>query len=117
MICNSRIQNDAAGFVSVEYQGMKGLAQSQERLHLRPDRVYEWRVVEGDDPAWVKTGHEDFDHISVYTHSAREAKPRTEAAGDYELLMPKGVDFAITAGSGRLEQLPPLSVAFIRVNK
>ena len=40
-----------------------------------------------------------------------------EAAGDYELLTPNGVDFAITAGSGRLEQLPPLSVAFIRVNK
>lgn len=74
-------------------------------------------VVAGDDPAWVKTEHEDFDYISVYNASAAEAKLLAEAAGDYELLTPNGVDFAITAGSGRLEQLPPLSVAFIRVNK
>jgi len=74
-------------------------------------------VVASDDTAWVKTEHEDFDYISVYNASATEVKPLTEAAGDYELLTPNGVDFAITAGSGRLEQLPPLSVAFIRVNK
>ena len=71
-------------------------------------------VVAGDDPAWVKTEHEDFDYISVYNASAAEAKLLAEAAGDYELLTPNGVDFAITAGSGRLEQLPPMSVAFIR---
>ena len=74
-------------------------------------------VVAGDDPAWVKTEHEDFDYISVYNASAAEAKLLAEAAGDYELLTPNGVDFAITAGSGRLEQLPPLSVAFIRQAK
>lgn len=74
-------------------------------------------VVAGDDPAWVKTEHEDFDYISVYNASAAEAKLLAEAAGDYELLTPNGVDFAITAGSGRLEQLPPLSVAFIRKAK
>lgn len=74
-------------------------------------------VVAGDDPAWVKTEHEDFDYISVYNASAAEAKLLAEATGDYELLTPNGVDFAITAGSGRLEQLPPLSVAFIRKAK
>ena len=74
-------------------------------------------VVAGDDPAWVKTEHEDFDYISVYNASAAEAKLLAEAAGDYELLTPNGVDFAITAGSGKLEKLPPLSVAFIRKAK
>ena len=49
MIYNCRIQNDAAGFVPVEYQGMQGLAQSQEWLHLQPGRVYEWNVVAGEN--------------------------------------------------------------------
>ena len=74
-------------------------------------------VIVSDDPTWVKTEHEGFDYISVYNPSATEAKPLAEAEGDYELLTPNGVDFTITAGSGRLEQLPPLSVAFIRQRK
>lgn len=75
------------------------------------------QVVVSDDPTWVKTEHEGFDYISVYNPSEMEAKPLAEAEGDYELLTPDGVDFAVTAGSGRLEQLPPLSVVFIRQAK
>ena len=74
-------------------------------------------VIVSDDPTWVKTEHEGFDYISVYNPSATDAKPLAEAEGDHELLTPNGVDFTITAGSGRLEQLPPLSVAFIRQSK
>ena len=47
MTYNSRILNDAVGFTPVEYQGIQGLAQSQEWLHLQPGRVYEWHVVAG----------------------------------------------------------------------
>ena len=47
MIYNSRILNDAVGFTPVEFQGIQGLAQSQEWLHLQPGRVYEWHVVAG----------------------------------------------------------------------
>lgn len=74
-------------------------------------------VIVSDDPTWVKTEHEGFDYISVYNPSATDAKPLAEEEGDHELLTPNGVDFTITAGSGRLEQLPPLSVAFIRQRK
>ena len=74
-------------------------------------------VVAGDDPAWVKTEHETFDYISVYNPSATEEKVLPATEGAYELLEADGVDFRITAGIGKLEKLPPLSVAFIRVNK
>ena len=49
MIYNCRVQNDAAGFVPVEYQGLAGLTQSQEGLHLQPGRKYEWNVVAGEN--------------------------------------------------------------------
>ena len=74
-------------------------------------------VVAGDDPTWVKTEHEDFDYISVYNPSATEDKPLADVEGEYELLVADGVNFKISAGTGKLEKLPPLSVAFIRVKK
>lgn len=74
-------------------------------------------VVADDDPAWVKTEHEDFDYISVYNPSATEEKALADTDGDYEVLTVCGVDMNITAGSGKLEKLPPLSVAFIRKAK
>ena len=36
--------------------------------------------------------------------------------GDYELLESNGADFKITEGHGKLEKLPPMSVAFIKTN-
>ena len=74
-------------------------------------------VVAGDDPTWVKTEHESYDYISVYNPSVEDEKILSGVAGDYEILAADGVDFRITAGTGVLEKLPPLSVAFIKVNK
>ena len=48
MIYNSRIQNNAAGFYETELNGMKGLGQSQQWLHLQPGKTYEWNVVAGE---------------------------------------------------------------------
>ena len=74
-------------------------------------------VVVGSDPARVETRHGDYDYISVYNASATEGKILADVEGDYELLEANGTDFRITAGNGRLEKLPPLSVAFIRVTR
>lgn len=74
-------------------------------------------VVAGDDPARVETRHEGYDYISVYNPSVTEEKILTDAEGEYELLVADGVDFKITQGAGKLEKLPPLSVAFIKVNR
>ena len=74
-------------------------------------------VVAGDDPAWVKTEHDGWNYISVYNPSVTETKPLVGAEGEYELLTADRAEMKITAGSGRLEQLPPLSVAFIRKMK
>ena len=74
-------------------------------------------IVAGDDPMQVTTEHEGYDYISVLNPSPAEEKSLACAEGEYELLYADGVDLKITAGSGKLQKLPPLSVAFIKVNK
>jgi hypothetical protein len=74
-------------------------------------------IVAGDDPMQVTTEHEGYDYISVLNPSPAEEKSLTCAEGEYELLYADGVDLKITAGSGKLQKLPPLSVTFIKVNK
>ena len=74
-------------------------------------------IVLCDDPTWVKTEHAGFDYLSVYNPSATEEKALSGVAGDYELLAADGVDFRITAGTGVLTKLPPLSVAFIKTSR
>ena len=65
----------------------------------------------------VTTEHEGYDYISVLNPSSAEEKSLACAEGEYELLYADGVDLKIIAGSGKLQKLPPLSVAFIKVNK
>ena len=96
-----------------------------DRVELAPDGEVMKRmanhaggeVVAGSDPARVMTVHEGFDYISVYNPSATEEKVLADIEGEYELLEPEGVNFKITAGSGRLEKLPPMTVAFIKVER
>lgn len=72
-------------------------------------------IVAGDDPTQVTTEHEGYSYISVYNPSATEEKLLSCPEGGYELLCAEGVDLKITAGTGKLQKLPPLSVAFIKV--
>ena len=73
-------------------------------------------ILSGDDPTWVKTVHSGYSYLSVYNPSATEEKILTDVEGDYELLESNGADFKITEGHGKLEKLPPMSVAFIKTN-
>ena len=96
-----------------------------DRVELAPDGEVMKRmanhaggeVVVGEDPAWVKTVHEGFAYISAYNLSATEEKVLADTAGEYELLELDGVNFKITAGSGKLEKLPPMTVAFLRADR
>ena len=65
----------------------------------------------------IRTRHEGYDYISVLNPSPAEEKSLACAEGEYELLYADGVDLKITAGSGKLQKLPPLSVAFLKVTK
>ena len=48
MIYNGKIQNNAAGFYPVEYEGLIGLGQSTNRIHFMLDKEYKWYIVAGE---------------------------------------------------------------------
>ena len=47
MIYNSKLLNDAAGFYPIEIDGLKGLGQCTERLHVLSGETYQWKIVAG----------------------------------------------------------------------
>lgn len=49
MIYNSKLMNEAEGFYPVEFDSLHGFGQSTERLHLLPGKVYEWKIVAGEN--------------------------------------------------------------------
>lgn len=71
-------------------------------------------IAAGEDPTQVQTIHDGFSYTSVYNPSSTEEKALAHMEGDYEVLTANGSDMTIAAGSGKLEKLPPLSVAFIK---
>lgn len=48
MIHNGRLAENAEGFYPVEYNGLKGLGQCTERIHLLPGKTYGWKVIAGE---------------------------------------------------------------------
>ena len=48
MLANNRLLHDAAGFYPVTFDGLTGLGQCTERLQIRSDRSYRWKVAAGE---------------------------------------------------------------------
>ncbi len=48
MLANNRLLHGANGFYPVEFAGLSGLGQCTERLQIRSDRTYRWKVLAGE---------------------------------------------------------------------
>ena len=48
MLANNRLLHGANGFYPVEFAGLTGLGQCTERLQIRSDKTYRWKVLAGE---------------------------------------------------------------------
>ncbi len=67
-----------------------------------------------DDISYIKSIHDGYSYISVYNGSATEFKALSDICGEYELLTPDGDTYNITEGNGKVDELPPSSVLFVK---
>ena len=72
-------------------------------------------IRKGADEACAETLHDGWRYLSIFNPSVDGGKTLNVPGGVYELLTPAGDGFDITRGDGVLKQLPPASIAFVRI--
>lgn len=74
----------------------------------------EGEIKAAKDEFTVVTEHPDYHYISVYNPSVEMCKDIDAPEGFYEILIPSGDKMEIIKKEGKLTQLPPASVAFMK---
>ena len=73
-------------------------------------------LIDTEDEGTVITTHDEHQFVSVFNSDA-DASKKVSLAGEYEIILPNDDRVIVEKGEGELNEVPPASVAFVRMAK